>query len=354
MLTIHNPVHHLHQGRHEMFRGRLVPCHETVQRLDHVIAELQRRSLGPLCTPDADTPELDDALARLHTPRYLHFIEHAWDEWVAIDPAHAQLDALPSVWPAPGMRRDVLPDNFAARMGLFSFDAGTPLTAGSWTAARAGAACALTAAREVSAGRVRSAFALTRPPGHHAGADFFGGYCFLNNAAVAAQALRDGGAARVAVLDVDYHHGNGTQSIFYERDDVLTVSIHGDPRTEYPFFLGHADERGAGAGVGFNLNLPLPRGTDFTRWRAALHAGLAAVESFGADAMVVSLGVDTFEGDPISGFTLRSADYFDVGEDIASASLPTVFVFEGGYAVAEVGINTVNVLEGFNRRPLRP
>jgi acetoin utilization deacetylase AcuC-like enzyme len=252
------------------------------------------------------------------------------------------------------MRFDVLPDNFAARMGLFSFDAGTPLTAGSWTAARTGAACALTAAREVSAGHVRSAFALSRPPGHHAGADFFGGYCFLNNAALAAQALRDGGAARVAVLDVDYHHGNGTQSIFYERNDVLTVSIHGDPRTEYPFFLGHADEHGAGAGIGFNLNLPLPRGTDFTRWRAALHTGLAAIASFGADALVVSLGVDTFEGDPISGFTLRSADYFEVGEDIAAANLPTVFVFEGGYAVAEVGINTVNVLEGFSRRSLRP
>jgi len=351
MLTIHNPLHQLHQGRHEMFRGRLVPCHETAQRLDHVLAELKHRAIGPLRTPANDTPGLDAALARLHTPRYLAFIEHAWDEWVAIDPINAQQDALPSVWPAPGMRFDVLPDSFAARMGLFSFDAGTPLTAGSWAAARAGAACALTAAREVSSGAVRSAFALSRPPGHHAGADFFGGYCFLNNAALAAQALRDGGAARVAVLDVDYHHGNGTQAIFYERSDVLTVSIHGDPRTEYPFFLGHADERGKGEGMGFNLNLPLPRGTDFTRWRAALHSGLDAIKSFGADALVVALGVDTFEGDPISGFTLRSADYLQVGEDIAAAGLPTVFVFEGGYAVAEVGINTVNVLEGFSRQP---
>jgi acetoin utilization deacetylase AcuC-like enzyme len=349
MLTIHNPHHHLHQGRQEMFRGRLVPCHETAQRLDHVLAELQRRAMGPLRTPGESIAGLDDALARIHAPRYLDFIEHAWDEWVAIDPVNAQQDALPSVWPAPGMRFDVLPDSFAARMGLFSFDAGTPLTAGSWIAARAGAACALTAAREVSSGAVRSAFALSRPPGHHAGADFFGGYCFLNNAALAAQALRDGSAARVAVLDVDYHHGNGTQAIFYQRADVMTVSIHGDPRTEYPFFLGHADEHGAGAGAGFNLNLPLPRGTDYTRWRAALHSGLAAIKSFGADALVVSLGVDTFEGDPISGFTLRSGDYLQVGEDIAAAGLPTVFVFEGGYAVAEVGINTVNVLEGFNR-----
>ena len=350
MLTIHNPLHHLHQGRHEMFRGRLVPCHETAARLDHVLGELKQRGSGPLQQPALPNGELEAALARIHSPRYLNFIEHAWDEWVALDPANAAQDALPSVWPAPGMRFDVLPDNFAARLGLFSFDAGTPLTAGSWAAARAGAACAIGAARAVNAGGVQSAFALSRPPGHHAGADFFGGYCFLNNAALAAQALRDGGAARVAVLDVDYHHGNGTQAIFYARSDVLTVSIHGDPRTEYPFFLGHADERGADAGEGFNLNLPLPRGTGFEGWRAALATALETIRNFGAQALVVSLGVDTFEGDPISGFKLRSADYLQVGRDIAALSLPTVFVFEGGYAVAEVGINTVNVLEGFEQR----
>lgn len=348
MLTIHNPDHHLHQGRHEMFRGRLVPCHETPQRLDHVLAELQRRALGPLRTPTGDDDAPDAALAQIHDPRYLHFIEHAWNEWIALDVSNAERDALPSVWPAPGMRRDVLPDNFAARMGLFSFDAGTPLTAGSWIAARAGAACAVEAAREVSRGAVRAAFALSRPPGHHAGRDFFGGYCFLNNAALAVQALRDGGAPRVAVLDVDYHHGNGTQAIFYERADVLTVSIHGNPMTEYPFFLGHADEHGAGEGAGFNLNLPLPRGTDFAHWRAALLAALEAIRRFGADALVVALGVDTFKGDPISGFLLRSDDYLQVGRDIAGAKLPTVFTFEGGYAVAEVGVNTVNVLEGFS------
>jgi acetoin utilization deacetylase AcuC-like enzyme len=226
------------------------------------------------------------------------------------------------------------------------------LTSGSWAAARLGAACAIDAANEIfneGGDGQRSAFALSRPPGHHAGADFMGGYCFLNNAALAAQALRNNGADRVAVLDIDYHHGNGTQAIFYERADVLTVSIHGDPKTEYPFFLGHADERGAGAATGFNLNLPLPRGTNFATWRAALHRGLERVRSFGAQALVVSLGVDTFEGDPISGFQLRSEDYLTVGRDIASAGLPTVFVFEGGYAVEEVGVNTVNVLEGFGR-----
>ncbi|MFT3953610.1 MAG: histone deacetylase family protein [Piscinibacter sp.] len=351
MLIVHNPDHARHAGRHEMFRGRLVPCHEVPQRLDHVLAEVTRRGLGPLAAPNdlqagAD-PAFEAVLARIHAARYLRFLERAWDEWLALDPANAALDALPSVWPVRGFRADVEPDNFAARMGLYSFDAGTPLTAGSWAAARAGAQAAVLAARAVANGSFRSAFALTRPPGHHAGAEFFGGYCFLNNAALAAQTLRDGGFERVAVLDVDYHHGNGTQSIFEQRADVLTVSIHGDPRTEYPFYLGHADERGAGAGEGFNLNLPLPRGTGFARWREALQQALAAVRGFGAQALVVPLGVDTFEGDPISGFTLKSADYLTMGADLAALALPTVFTFEGGYAVAEVGINAANVLEGF-------
>jgi acetoin utilization deacetylase AcuC-like enzyme len=189
--------------------------------------------------------------------------------------------------------------------------------------------------------------ALTRPPGHHAGRDFFGGYCFINNAAIAAQALLDAGAARVAVLDVDYHHGNGTQSLFYERADVLTVSIHGDPRSEYPFYLGHGDECGQGAGEGFNLNIPLAPGTDFAHWRAALVSAVERVKDYAPDAMVVALGVDTFEGDPISGFKLRSEDYLQLGRDLAAARLPVVFTLEGGYAVSAMGVNVVNVLEGF-------
>lgn len=351
MKTFHNPHHAGHAGQQEMFRGRMVPCHEVPARLDYVLAELRRRPLGALETPTVNDAALDAAIARVHSERYLGFLASAWSDWVAMDPANAQRDALPSVWPLGnrhGFRHDVLPHNFAARLGLFSFDSGSPLTAGTWAAARGGAACALAAAHAVAQGD-RSAFALTRPPGHHAGPDFLGGYCFLNNAAIAAQALRDAGHAKVAVLDVDYHHGNGTQTIFYERADVLTVSIHGDPATEYPFFLGHADERGAAAGEGFNLNLPLPRGTGFATWRATLDTALAAVKDFGANALVVPMGLDTFEGDPISGFTLQSADYLAVGAALAGAGLPTVFTFEGGYAVDEVGTNAVNLLQGFQQ-----
>ena len=345
MLIFANPRHALHEGRHEMFRGRLVPCHETPSRLDHVLAELGRRPVGQLREP----PPIDRAtLERVHQPRYLDFLATAWSEWVALDPANAEVDALPSTWPVRGFRHDIEPNNFAARMGLYSYDAGTPLTAGTWAAAEAGAACAVAAAKAVIAhGGPRAAIALTRPPGHHAGADFFGGYCFLNNAALAAQSLRDAGAKRVAVLDVDYHHGNGTQSLFYDRSDVLTVSIHGDPRTEYPFYLGHADERGEGEGFGYNLNLPLPAGTGFAAWHQALGQAQQRVRDFGADALVVALGVDTYEGDPISRFRLASDDYFQVGRDLAAAGLPTVFTLEGGYAVAAMGVNVVNVLEGF-------
>jgi len=348
-----NAVHAAHAGRHEMYRGKLVPCHEVPGRMEHVLAELSRRPQGRLLAPQAmDRSRIE----RVHTVPYLRFLETAWTEWVSLHPDNAEVDALPSVWPVRGFRHDVEPANFAARMGLYSFDAGSPITAGTWAAAWEGAACAVSAALAVApgasggaaAGGAGVSMALTRPPGHHAGPDFFGGYCFINNAAVAAQTLLDEGATRVAVLDIDYHHGNGTQSLFYGRGDVLTVSIHGDPVTEYPFFLGHADETGEGAGEGCNLNLPLPAGSNFDTWRAALDQALARVSAFAPDALVVALGVDTFEGDPISKFTLASGDYLSVGRTLAGMKLPTVFTLEGGYAVAEMGVNVVNVLEGFN------
>jgi len=343
MITFYNHLHAQHQGKFEMFRGGLVPCFEVPARADHVLAELTRRKLGTVQQPGAFD---DAALARIHSPRYLNFLATAWDQWVALDPANVDKDILPSVWPTRTFRTDIEPENFSARMGLYSYDAGSPFTAGTWVAARAGAHCALSAAQQLVQGD-RAAFALSRPPGHHAGMDFFGGYCFLNNAALAAQHLRDAGMARVAILDIDYHHGNGTQAIFYDRADVFFASIHGDPRTEYPFFLGHADETGVGAGLGYNLNMPLLRGTGFEAWLAALEHSLQSIATFGAEALVVSLGVDTFTGDPISGFTLQSDDYLRLGERLAQAGLPTVLVFEGGYAVAEVGVNAVNVLQAF-------
>ena len=238
-------------------------------------------------------------------------------------------EAIPTVWPSRRMPRAVAPKHIEGEIGYYALAAETSISEGSWEAAQAAADVALSAAADLNAG-ARAAFALCRPPGHHAAADMFGGYCFLNNAAIAAQALRDAGAERVAALDVDFHHGNGTQSIFYERDDVLFLSLHGDPSEAFPHFLGGAEEIGAGAGEGFTVNYPLPRGTGFEVWRAALGQALAHVLKFGAEALVVSLGVDTYKGDPISFFTLQSEDFLTLGADLAAAGPPTLFVMEGG------------------------
>jgi acetoin utilization deacetylase AcuC-like enzyme len=343
LLTFYNEHHAQHRPRLEIHRGELVPCSEKPERAGLVLKELERRGLGRIVTPRG-VPLV--SFERIHTPRYLHFLRNAWSEWVALDPANAEKDAFPAVWPVRTLRDDIEPDNFCARLGLYSMDCGTPLSSGTWIAAKTGADCALNAAHALRLGE-RSTFALTRPPGHHAGADFFGGYCFLNNAALAAQHLLDDGAARVAILDIDYHHGNGTQSIFYGRRDVLFVSIHGDPRTEYPFYLGHADEAGQGEGLGYNMNLPLAAGSTAAQWFAALETACIKIAAYAPDALVVSLGVDGFAGDPASRVPLQSADFLRIGERLAHLGLPTAFMFEGGSAVAELGINTVNVLEGF-------
>lgn len=344
MLSFFSPEHALHAPEQEFFRGQLVPCHETPARADSVQRQLLRGG-HRVQAPQADSRAL---LERVHAPRYVRFLETAWDQWLALDPANADRQPWPSTWPVRSLRADREPQEFSARLGLYSFDSGTPLSAGTWTAAKAGADGALAAVLALQAGE-RAAFSASRPPGHHAGPDFMGGYCFLNNAALAAQALRDEGCQRVAILDVDYHHGNGTQAIFYERADVLFVSLHGDPLTEYPFFLGHADETGAGAGLGFNLNLPLPAGSSAARWFEALETGCRRVVEQGAQALVVSLGLDTYAGDPISKFRLQPEDFSCLGERIAALGLPTVFVLEGGYATAELGSNALAVLDGFEQ-----
>ena len=242
------------------------------------------------------------------------------------------------------MRHDRIPTSIDGKLSYFALDAGTPITAGTWSAITAAADVALTGVDLVLGGD-RHAFALCRPPGHHAAADVYGGYCFFNNAAIAAQSLRDRGAAKVAVLDVDYHHGNGTQAIFYDRPDVVFTSIHGHPEQEYPYFLGYADETGEGSGEGANLNLPLHWGAGWDEYEQALAAACQFVAGHRPDALVVSLGVDTFKDDPISRFRLDHDHYLRIGEAITALDVPTLVVFEGGYAVAEIGINAVNVLE---------
>ena len=342
MRTVYSPEHRLHHPRQELSDGRLVAAVEVPARAEMAFEAVTAAGIGAVVEPEPVSPAL---LARVHAPGYLEFLEGFWGRWRAAGRAY---DALPLAWPVPGLRR-ILPRDIDGQLSYYSFDAGTPLTPGTWQAALAGASVAATAAKLIAEGD-GAAFALCRPPGHHAAADYFGGYCFLNNAAIAAECLLDRGAARVAILDLDYHHGNGTQSIFYDRGEVLFVSLHADPRDEYPFFLGHRDETGVGAGAGCNVNLPLPLGTDYAAYKAAFGQAAARIAGSGAEALVVSLGLDTYEGDPISKFRLKSEDYLDLGGRLAGLRLPTLIVFEGGYAIDALGANLVNVLTGFENR----
>jgi acetoin utilization deacetylase AcuC-like enzyme len=341
MLTIYSDDHRLHHGRCELIDGQLMPCFEMPSRADHVLERVKSVGLGPVQAP------VDHGRApilRVHSADYLDFFEGAWRRWAEL--GH-EGDLLPFTWPARTLRR-VKPSGLHGELGYYSFDAGAPITAGTWQAAYSAAQVALTAQSAMQAGAY-SAFALCRPPGHHAASDVMGGYCYLNNAAIAAQAFLDQGRSKVAILDVDYHHGNGTQEIFYQRSDVFFASIHGDPQAEFPFFLGYADEAGEGPGLGFNANYPLPAGSDWPTWNNALNDACERIADYAPDVLVVSLGVDTFKDDPISQFKLDSPDYLQMGERIARIGKPTLFVMEGGYAVEEIGINAVNVLEGFER-----
>jgi acetoin utilization deacetylase AcuC-like enzyme len=324
----------LHAPVSELHNGAFVPYAEHGGRVDSMLA-----ALGAV-EPAADHGE--GPLLRVHHPDYLAFLRSAHDKWRA---AGRPGDAFAYVWPIAGRRKLAL-DRIDAKLGLYSYDSASPIAAGTWESAYWSAQTALTALEAVLAGE-RAAFALCRPPGHHAGADYLGGYCHINSAAVVAQAARDRGCERVAILDVDYHHGNGTQDIFYARGDVLFASIHADPRTDYPFFWGHADEKGEGEGEGATLNLPLPRGTAIDTYERALATALEAIARFGPDLLVVSYGADTYEHDPISQFRLRTADYTRLASRIASLCVPSVVVMEGGYAVDALGSNVCAFLQGF-------
>ena len=284
-------------------------------------------------------------MARLtaHDPSYLAFLRDCWSDWTA---AGFTGEAHPTAMPLPNGIPARCPDHIEGRIGYFAASGESAIMRHTWPAILASAASAQAAADRVTAG-ARAAFALCRPPGHHAMHARFGGYCYLNNAAIAVECLRGAGAARVAVLDIDFHHGNGTQDIFYHRGDVLFASIHGTPAQAYPFFVGHAEETGAGDGAGTNLNLPLPPGTDFAGWSAALATAITRIRDWGTDALVISLGVDTCEDDPQSFFRIAAEDFRRIGARIAALRLPSVFVMEGGYGGGDLGGHVARVLGGF-------
>ena len=340
MRIIHSEDHRLHFPQAELSGGQFVTPFERPSRVEYVLNRLKERGVTDINAPE---PVDMDPVRALLDPGYLTFLETAWDDWKAAGMAG---EIIAANVPARGMHMDRIPDNIDGKVGYYCHASETSITRGTWAAALASVACAQSAQRHVAAG-ADSAFALCRPPGHHATADQYGGYCFVNNAAVVAQMFRASGAARVAVLDMDFHHGNGTQSLFYDRDDVMFASLHGAPQDAYPFYLGYADETGAGAGEGTNLNYPMPPGTDYAVWSGALDDAISKIQTWGVEALVLSLGVDAFKEDPISFFKLESDDFTDAGRKVGAMRLPTVICMEGGYAIEAVGINTVNVLEGF-------
>lgn len=323
-----------HAPVQELSNGAWVPHAEHPGRA--------RAILDAIGKVEAPLDHGDTPLLRVHPRAYLDFLKSAHDLW---EGAGRSGDAAGYVWP---VRRRPLPNlqRIDALLGQYSYDATTPIGPGTWNSAYWGAMAAVDATGAALHDN-GAAFALCRPPGHHAGADYCGGYSYLNNAAIAAEAAIARGCGKIAILDLDYHHGNGTQDIFAGRGDVLYVSIHADPATDYPFFWGHADEVGEGKGKGATLNLPLPRGTDGGAYRTALATALDRITGFGADMLVCSFGADTFVDDPISHFALETRDFSTIGRDTASLELPTAIVMEGGYAVDALGANVAAFLSGF-------
>jgi acetoin utilization deacetylase AcuC-like enzyme len=326
--------------------GGAEPSPEVPARVDVIEVALADAGLGAPVPPTAAAwASLDDDLRLVHDPAYLACLATVHADWVARGGGAVDRDLQASVRPVAGAPRPADLDRLhpTARLGLFAHD-DDALTAGTWAAARASAACATTAVRAVLDGAERTAYALCRPPGHHAGPASLGGYCFLSNAAVAA-AIGAAAGARVGVVDVDVHHGNGTQAAFWARGDVLVASVHSDPAVEYPYHTGFADEVGVGAGEGANCNVPLPRGTDWSAYEPALAHALAAVRRFGPELVVVSLGVDTAVGDRW-GFRLGRDDFTRIGGALGGLGVPLVLVQEGGYDLPTLGGDVAAVLAG--------
>jgi acetoin utilization deacetylase AcuC-like enzyme len=346
MKTIFHPAQLQHNPAKEFLDGEWVDYLESVRRPQMILAAIEQMQLGEVVAPDdfGLTP-----IQAVHTPDYLDFLQTAYARWIA--EGRSASGVYPDTFFKPAFLHR--PVKIGALAGLYTFDMSTVIVEHTWKAAYWSAQCALTASKLVRGGE-RAVFALCRPPGHHAHANLGGGYCFINNAAVAAEWLLsrpagEGNGGGVAILDIDFHHGNGTQAIFYNRSDVLFVSLHADPDRQYPYFLGGADERGAGAGEGFNLNIPLPERTTNEQFLAALDQACERIAAYAPAYLLVSLGVDTFGEDPLGDFALASNAYPQIGARLAQLRLPTVFLMEGGYAIDALGENVAGVLSGFTR-----
>ncbi len=338
MKFVFDETQRLHDPKNFLSSGAPQPNPEVPERVNRLVKGAIAAGLEQVAPQDQGLAPA----AAVHSPEYLHFLQTIYERWQRIPNASAEV--IPNIHPD---RRDFsYPASAVGQAGYHMADTACPISAQTWQSVYWSAQTAAHAARMVRESEERAVYALCRPPGHHAFADLAGGFCFLNNSAIAAQVLR-ARHDRVAILDVDLHHGNGTQGIFYARADILTVSLHADPVRFYPFFWGHASERGAGPGLGYNLNLPLPRHSGDEAFLDQLDVGLARIASFAPGAVVVALGLDAFEGDPFGGLSVSTDGFRMIGERCASIGVPTAIVQEGGYLCDALGDNLVAFLRGF-------
>ncbi len=344
MRVVYTPAHRGHDPKTGIELSGIGPAFEHVGRAEaiRVALEADPRFRFELPAQWGVAP-----IEAVHDPGLIRFLSTGWNEYQqAVGPT---ADVTPDVFYRPALRHGMVdrgePSSVHGRLGWYCFETTTPLTSGTFEAAVAAAATALTATQFVLDGE-RAAYGLCRPPGHHATSGLYGGYCFFNNAAIAAHHIATTCATKVTVLDVDYHHGNGTQEIFYHRGDVQYVSLHGDPTRAYPYNMGYGDETGSGRGAGCTLNIPLPELTTDDQYLEALERALEAIRSFGSSVLVVSLGLDTFVTDPISDLALTADGFERCGAAVAALGLPTVVLQEGGYDVEALGNNVVRWLTG--------
>lgn len=331
-----SPSQTAHDPQTFLVQGVKRPSPESPNRIALLQAGAEAAGCEITAPPDAGM----SPIAAVHTPEYLSFIRNIHARWMQMP------DAAPEVLPNihPRARTDSYPRSAVGQAGYHQADTACPIGAHTFAAAYGSAQSAIAATDEVLSG-ARHSYALCRPPGHHAYADQAGGFCFLNTAAIAAERVLAKGQ-RPAILDVDVHHGNGTQGIFYARSDVLTVSLHADPDGFYPFFWGHPQERGQGDGMGANLNIPLERNTGNAAYLAQLDTAMTRIADFGCDVLVVALGLDAHEEDPFKGLQITTPGFTAIASVIAASGLPLILVQEGGYESPYLGQNLNAFLNG--------
>jgi acetoin utilization deacetylase AcuC-like enzyme len=358
MQVVYSPAHLLHDISVETYMGMPIPANEVAERAERIRTALEADGGFAFAPP---TEHGEEPITVVHDPGLVRFLEAAWSEHRAqrIERPFLTADTYPNRSMFEGMSAAAVaglvrePVQAGGRAGFWGLDSAAPLVAGTYVAARAAVDVALTALDLVLGGE-RAAYGLCRPPGHHAARSMYGGYCFFNNAAIAADAAARATGEHVAILDVDYHHGNGSQQIFWRRGDVRYVSIHADPDHDYPYFLGRADETGEGPGEGENLNLPLPPGTGNEPYLAAVDRALEAVDATSGSVVVVSLGFDTYGLDPIGSFALTTDLYHEIGRRTAALGRRLVILQEGGYHRPSLGENARAWLRGAEARTFDP